>query len=531
VLAGVSLAAFLLGGSASASAATYYVTASGTGTDCTLADPCGSVGEALTAHRVTPQPDDVIDVGAGTFTENIEADHPDDDGLTIRGAVSGGSLQTTLRGTGAGGNTGAGVGLGLCGSAQVNLRDAAVDTVGADSGTIAISLEGRSSLENVHASNHVGSDALDVVEICDRGSLIRNSVIDASGTDDTSGIFALSAFRVARSEIRLDSASGPGIVELSGSITARPLVVKRTWIDNGAGNPDAGILAAGDMVLDSALISGGEVGVEYDNSCCTGGNWQVQNSTIDAGAAGEYDTGLPDILLPTANGDPPIDIAVDSSILAEEIRTEAGSDGPGSVSCTNSDIQLVQIDPPVTDDCDISPGNPDGNTTTDPADQFVGGSPFDWSLQAGAPGIDTGHAGAVPPEFTQQDLAGNPRRAAGSSATCPVGTRDKGAYEFIGPPCELDPPEIIGGANPTPGTKLSSTPGVFNNKPTGFARLWLRCDELGQNCDPIDPPKTRKGYTVRGPDVGHTLRLQVIASNAAGDSEPALSDPTGVVSE
>jgi hypothetical protein len=113
----------------------------------------------------------------------------------------------------------------------------------------------------------------------------------------------------------------------------------------------------------------------------------------------------------------------------------------------------------------------------------------------------------------------------------PAGHTRQGAYEFIGPPCGLSAPTIIGSANPTPGTQLSSTPGVFNNKPTSFARLWLRCDEAGLNCVAIDPPRTRKGYRVRGPDVGHTLRLQVTASNAAGSSEPALSDPTGVVSE
>jgi hypothetical protein len=222
---------------------------------------------------------------------------------------------------------------------------------------------------------------------------------------------------------------------------------------------------------------------------------------------------------------------VESSILAEEVQTESGSNGPGSVTCTNSDIQLVLTDPPVTDDCDISPGNTQGNTITDPADQFVGGSPFDWSLMATAPAIDTGQPGAVPPGVSREDLAGNARRAAGSAAACPLGTRDKGAYEFVGPPCELEAPEIIGGANRTPGTKLGSTRGVFSNKPTGYARLWLRCDESGDNCDPIDPPKTKAGYTVRAPDVGHTLRLQVIASNAAGSSAPALSDPTGVVTE
>lgn len=525
-----SAVAFLVG-SASASAATYYVTQSGTGTDCTLADPCSSVGDALTAHRVAPQPDDVIDVGPGAFVENIEADQLADDGLEIRGAVSGGALQTTLRGTGAGGITGAAVGLGLCQQAQVTLRDANVDTVGADSATLAIELEGHSNLERVHASNQAGSDALAVVEICDRGSTIINSEIDATGTDSTDGILTLDGFRLAGSAIQLDAGSGNGIERLAFPGSGRPLVVKRSRIESAAGNANPAILTSGSMELDSSLISGGATGIEYDNSAGIGGTWRVQNSTIDVGAAGEYDTALPDILLDTSDPAPPIDVTVDSSILAEEVQTAPTSDGAGSVTCTHSDIQLVQVDPPVTDDCDISPGNPQDNTTTDPADQFVGGSPFDWALRAGAPAIDTGQPGAVPFGFTQSDLAGNPRRAAGSTATCPLGTRDKGAYEFIGPPCGLSAPTIIGGATPTPGTQLSSTPGVFNNKPTSFARLWLRCDEAGLNCVAIDPPRTRKGYRVRGPDVGHTLRLQVTASNAAGSSEPALSDPTGVVSE
>jgi hypothetical protein len=118
----------------------------------------------------------------------------------------------------------------------------------------------------------------------------------------------------------------------------------------------------------------------------------------------------------------------------------------------------------------------------------------------------------------------------GTTATCPLGTRDKGAYEYLGPSCVLQAPEIIGGANPTVGTQLTSTRGVFSNKPTSYARLWLRSDASGDNCAPIDPPKTRQGYSVRGSDVGHTLRVQVTPSNAAGDSDPAVSDPTGVVS-
>jgi hypothetical protein len=126
-----------------------------------------------------------------------------------------------------------------------------------------------------------------------------------------------------------------------------------------------------------------------------------------------------------------------------------------------------------------------------------------------------------------QDLAGNPRRAAGTNATCPDGVRDKGAYEFIGPPCVTQPPTIIGGENPTPGTQLRSTRGTWTDTPTGYSRQWLRCDAGGSDCTEVTD-RTRKSYTVRQPDVGHTLRVRVIASNGAGPSDSATSDPSGV---
>jgi hypothetical protein len=150
-------------------------------------------------------------------------------------------------------------------------------------------------------------------------------------------------------------------------------------------------------------------------------------------------------------------------------------------------------------------------------------------LKATSPAIDTGQPGAVPTGLAIRDLIGNPRVAAGTTATCPVPIRDKGAYEYAGPPCNVSLPELLDGEDPEPGSKLSSFRGEWSGKPTGYARLWFRCDELGDDCAEITPAKTRHGYTVRGPDLGHTLRVQVIAANAAGDSEPALSEPSGVV--
>ena len=81
-----------------------------------------------------------------------------------------------------------------------------------------------------------------------------------------------------------------------------------------------------------------------------------------------------------------------------------------------------------------------------------------------------------------------------------------------------------------PGVGLRSRVGQWTNKPSGYLAQWLRCDTDGGDCTEIMDYRPRKGYTPRGVDLGHTLRVRVIATNAAGDSDPATSDPTGVVS-
>lgn len=191
------------------------------------------------------------------------------------------------------------------------------------------------------------------------------------------------------------------------------------------------------------------------------------------------------------------------------------------------DIADVDLDPSFTDNCELGGGST--NTTTPPADLFVGGAPYAWMLKAGSPAIDTGQPGAVPAGLAIRDVIGKRRRAAGAAATCPDGIRDKGAYEYVGPPCNVSPPTILDGASPVPGTNLSSIRGEWTNAPATFLRRWLRCDEFGDDCTEATPYRIRKDFRVRRPDIGHTFRIQIIASNAVGDSEPALSDPTGVV--
>lgn len=76
---------------------------------------------------------------------------------------------------------------------------------------------------------------------------------------------------------------------------------------------------------------------------------------------------------------------------------------------------------------------------------------------------------------------------------------------------------------------VAGTVGYWTESPTSFARQWVRCaTAAGTACEPL-PGQTSASHEVTRADVGSTLRLQVIATNANGPSAPALSAPTAVV--
>jgi hypothetical protein len=66
------------------------------------------------------------------------------------------------------------------------------------------------------------------------------------------------------------------------------------------------------------------------------------------------------------------------------------------------------------------------------------------------------------------------------------------------------------------------------HKPTSFSYQWQRCNAAGWECRPIKAA-IHAGYLLAARDAGRTLRVQVIAYNAAGASRPARSAPTQVV--
>jgi hypothetical protein len=96
-------------------------------------------------------------------------------------------------------------------------------------------------------------------------------------------------------------------------------------------------------------------------------------------------------------------------------------------------------------------------------------------------------------------------------------------------PTLTDAPKIKRSSSPAAGTTLHAYRGQWTGAPDSYTFQWIRCDASGtSNCADI-PAKTANRYTPGSDDLGHTLRVRVVATNPAGSSDPATSASSGVV--
>jgi len=93
-------------------------------------------------------------------------------------------------------------------------------------------------------------------------------------------------------------------------------------------------------------------------------------------------------------------------------------------------------------------------------------------------------------------------------------------------PNNTSPPTITGTARE--GNTLTAHNGSWANAPTSFTYQWQRCGADGTGCADITGA-TNQTYTLTSADADHTVRVQVTAKNADGQST-ASSAPTDVVS-
>jgi hypothetical protein len=111
-----------------------------------------------------------------------------------------------------------------------------------------------------------------------------------------------------------------------------------------------------------------------------------------------------------------------------------------------------------------------------------------------------------------------------------TGTDVLGALITHNAPTETALPVMLTNGNLTPATVLSSRPGEWN-APTGAGNItytyqWETCDSQGNNCQLIAGAQGTT-YTLAPSDVGHTIRLQVTASDQDGSTSAtsAASQP------
>lgn len=96
-----------------------------------------------------------------------------------------------------------------------------------------------------------------------------------------------------------------------------------------------------------------------------------------------------------------------------------------------------------------------------------------------------------------------------------------------GVPQSSSPPVISG--NPVEGQTLTERHAGWSNSPTSYTIQWVRCDGYGSACQAI-PGATAQTYTLAAADVGHAIRVEETAANAAGSSSGvANSTPTAIV--
>jgi hypothetical protein len=97
----------------------------------------------------------------------------------------------------------------------------------------------------------------------------------------------------------------------------------------------------------------------------------------------------------------------------------------------------------------------------------------------------------------------------------------------ISPDAPVNTAPIVITGTTTVGQTLTTTTGGWSPEPTSYAYQWQDCDQTGNSCTAI-AGATASTYTLDGIDAGHTIRVDVTATNESGVTS-ALSGQTGIV--
>jgi hypothetical protein len=223
-------------------------------------------------------------------------------------------------------------------------------------------------------------------------------------------------------------------------------------------------------------------------------------------------------------------VSADVGTSVRVLETATNADGPASspsnaIGPVDGATPVVQAAPSIT-------GTPQRTRTLTASSGTWSNGPtsyaYQWQQDAGGGFADV--AGATDPTYLLggEDLgtmlrvvvtASNVDGDSGPAASDPVGP-----VLDLQPPVNTTVPSVLGIAQA--GQVLTATSGAWSNAPTSFTRHWQR--STGGVFSDI-PQATGASYLLSSADVGHPVRVVVVATNAEGDSEPVASSATGAV--
>jgi len=295
----------------------------------------------------------------------------------------------------------------------------------------------------------------------------------------------------------------------SGAITTPPVNQSPPTIDGVA---QVGQIMAADVGIWSGLPSG----YTYQWELCDGAG---ANCADIGGATGASftppsgDIGSTLRVKVVASNSHGSSSPVESAASAAVIEAPPVNQTPPTISGTAQQDELLTADPGTWG------GNPTGYT-------------YQWRrCDAGSPSSCSDIAGATDSSYTVVvDDVGH-KLVARVIATNAGGDSDPAdsaptATVLPAPPVNQSAPIVSG--YPQEGELLTADPGEWSNNPTDYAYQWFTCDANGISCPDL-PGATDQTYLVQATEVGRYVGVEVIASNAGGDSDPANSDVIGPV--
>ena len=439
-----------------AQADTFFVSKSGSGTECSEGAPCATISQALTSARAAGGTGDRIEVGPGLYEERVVINDANDAGLTLHGAGRGPDQEatpheaTTVRSpeTNKGDEVAISVASGvLIESLRVEVPAGFVNTAGIELGGPAATARD----VHVESAGGINTGAIEVAAKTPEAKIL-NARVRHIGDYWGIAIFGPGA-TVADSDVR--TAQGQALDTEFGF--AETTQVVRSRFETAGGT--VATIRSPDVEIDSSLLTGGSIGVEAYANFGDVNLVTLSNDTIDVGEP-KVDDHSGVAAKARAETEATASITLINSVAVEKQEVEGSASQ--TVTCKESVVPLQEENGPKGE---IECGAGGRNVFAPPSALFASGA--DWHLLPGSVAVDTGSEGDA---LTSTDLDGSPRVVDGNGDGSAV--IDRGAYEL---------PTPVPAANaPTSPSNAFKFGKLKRNKRKGTAKLQVEVPGPGR---------------------------------------------------